>query len=499
MLSDFLQQYLDRSSSEPSYRQLYRLLRQAILSGNLPAGRQLPPSRQLAAEIGLSRNTVTHVYEQLALEGYVVSLVGSGTFVADTVPDQFPGMHDLPVHHAERATAQVASLSTRGTRLIRMAGAAPQQWGAFHSGVPDVTQFPLKIWTRLQTKYWRRARPELLTYASGGGYMPLRAALAEYLRTARSVTCDPEQIIITSGSHQSMHLVAQLLSDAGDDVWIEDPCYWGARNIFQSVGLKGLPIPVDAEGLAPTPEHLRRPPRFIFVSPSHQYPLGVVMSVARRRMLLEYARLHGCWIVEDDYDSEFRYGSRPLASLQGLDTGERVIYLGSFSKIMFPGLRLGYIVVPKGLVGSFETGLSELYREGQGVPQAILAEFISEGHFASHIRRMRVLYGERRAILIDRIRHHFGTLLPVSGGEAGLHLVAHLPQSVDDEKLSADAFQAGVFTRPLSHYYDMRSDGRRGILLGYACVPNEDIAPEFVKLARVISAYLELRGSGSSS
>jgi GntR family transcriptional regulator/MocR family aminotransferase len=377
-------------------------------------------------------------------------------------------------------------MSRRGARLIERAGVALKQWGAFMPGVPDVSEFPARTWSRLQARLWRNVNPDLLTYAPGGGYRPLRRALADYLRVARSVKCTAEQVIITTGIHQSIDLTVRLLTDVGDRAWVEEPCYWGARSVLQSSGLTLAPIPVDREGMNPRTRELRSPPRIALVTPSHQYPLGMVMSLARRRMLLEYARQHGMWIIEDDYDSEFRYGSRPLASLQGLDDAGRVIYVGSVGKMLYPGIRIGYIVVPEHLVDVFRTGVAELYREGQLIHQAVLTEFIMDGYLTTHVRRMRALYGERRQLLIDAITARFGSLLPVMGDEAGLHLVLGLPAGTNDRAVQQAAFDAGIVVRELTNYYSDTRRAQPGMLLGYACVPNERIGPAFATLADVI-------------
>ena len=383
-------------------------------------------------------------------------------------------------------------LSTRGARLIAGAGVSKRQGGAFMPGVPDVSRFPARVWSRLHAKYWRRLRPDLLTYAPGGGLASLRHALADYLRTSRSVHCSPEQIVVTTGIHQSIDLAVRLLSDAGDTIWTEDPCYWGVRSVLQVSGLDLKAIAVDEEGIAPTAVDLADPPKLILVTPSHQYPLGMVMSLARRRMLLEYARQNRCWIIEDDYDSEFRYGSRPLASLQGLDTAGQVIYVGSFGKTLFPGLRIGYIVVPEALAASFATASAELYREGQLLQQAVLAEFIAEGHFTSHIRRMRTLYGQRRELMLATIAKRYGDTLEIVGGDAGLHLVLRLPDGVDDRAVAAEALAENIVVRPLSGYFARRDDAGSGLLIGYACVPDEEIEPAFETLAGVIDRFLNV-------
>lgn len=487
-LSDFLLQRIDRTCGKPVNRQLYQVIREAILSQVMPVGLQLPSSRDLARELAIARNTVTYAYDQLIAEGYLETRRGAGTFVADTVPDQIPeAATDAAVNPQQAGSL---GLSERGTQLIKRAGAYKLQWGAFMPGVPDVTAFPNKVWSRLQNKHWRRSRAEMLTYGHGGGYLPLREAIAEYLRVARSVNCSAEQVIITSGIHQSIDLASRLLADAGDRAWVEDPCYWGTRNVLASLNLKPVPVAVDAEGIRPGNADLRRPPRFIFVTPSHQYPLGQVMSLSRRRMLLEYAAMHNIWIMEDDYDSEYRYASRPLASLQGMDTHDRVLYFGSFSKTLFPGLRVGFAVVPPALADAFATGLSDLYRGGQLFTQAILADFMAEGHFASHIRRMRVLYSERQLRLREAIRRHFGDALQISGDDAGLHLALLLPAHCDDVAICRQAQEQGIIARPLSGYYMKPMRAKKGLILGYACVPEEQVNPVFDRLAAIIKCHM---------
>lgn len=480
VVSDLLQLRLGEASDAPMNRRLYIGLREAILDGTLPADTRLPASRDLAAELGIARNTVVHVYSQLQAEGYTRSRQGSGTFVADTLPETFLAS-GRRARRASEAAARPA-LSERGARIVDGASASPFQWGAFMPGVPDVTEFPHQKFGRIFSTLWRRPDAGLLTYSYGGGLPALREALAQHLALTRSIDCEPEQILVTEGSHQAIDLATRILGGAGDTAWIENPGYWGARSVLTANGIRIVPQPVDEEGMRLPAEPVAAPPRFIFVTPSHQYPLGAVMSLARRRQLLALARRWGSWIIEDDYDSEFRFSGRPIPCLQGLEPDTPVIYVGTLSKTMYPGLRLGYLVLPKALAQSFQVAHAELYREGHLMTHAAVAAFIAEGHYAAHVRRMRILYGRRRAMLVDLIERRLGPgWLHRDSSEAGLHLVLDLPDDISDEAAVRAAHRRGVLTRPLSRYYDAAGAEapRQGLLLGYACVPEAEIARKF--------------------
>ncbi len=489
-ISEWLLLKMDRRGDGPLYSQLYQLLRQEILSGHCPPGIRLPPSRQLAKELNIARNTVIQVYEQLTLEGYVSSEVGRGTFVADishdlTLPiekDSSPGVI--------RRSAPPVRLSSAAGRVIASLGHAPRQMGAFMPGVPDVSDFPVKQWARIQNRHWRDPDPVLFTYAPAGGLPSLREALASYLGSSRSVVCSTQQVIVTSGIHQVIDVAVRLLCNPGDRVWIEEPSYWGIRNLLHSLGIEVVGIPVDSEGINPSAADMEKPPRLIVVTPSHQYPLGMVMSLSRRLKLLEYAQLSGCWILEDDYDSDFRYGARPLPSLQGLDEGRQVIYAGSFNKTLFPGLRLGYAVVPSTLASQFAALTAELFREGQLLVQSIMTDFLTQGHVGSHIRRMRTIYAKRRDALLQAIHHHYGDTLPVIGQNAGLHVVLGLPQHIDDRAVSEAAAKVGIMARALSSYYVNENDAKKGLVLGYGCVRESLIGRSFATLATVVNQQL---------
>ncbi len=477
IVGDLLLLRLADGASEPMNKRLYRGIREAILDGSIAADSRLPATRDLAAELGIARNTVVHVYSQLLAEGYTRSRQGNGTFVNASVPDSYlaSGRRARQAHEA----ASRPSLSPRGAAIVDGVSASPYQWGAFMPGVPDLTEFPHKKFGRIFSALWRNPAPDLLTYSYGGGLPALREALAQHLALTRSIDCDPEQIIITEGSHQAIDLATRILGEAGETAWVEDPGYWGARTILQVNGLRTVHLPVDEEGMR-LPDAVGTPPRFIFVTPSHQYPLGPVMSLARRRQLLAVARQCGSWIIEDDYDSEFRFSGRPIASLLGLESDAPVIYMGTFSKTLYPGLRVGYLVLPKPLTAAFQAAHAELYREGHLMTHAALATFISEGHYAAHIRRMRMLYGRRRAMLVNLIERRLGPdWLHRDASMAGLHLVLTLPPDMDDLRVVEVARSKGVLTRALSRYY-VNDEGRRpGLLLGYACVPEHDIARKF--------------------
>lgn len=495
LLSDYLRQHLDhdrKSPHGPLNRQIYKLLRQAILQSRWPTNTRLQSSRVLADELGLSRNTVLHAFEQLIAEGYLVSRRRSGTYISEAVPGRLPERAGVP-RAAGRHTGP--GLSQRGLRVLRDAAIVGNPAGAFALGMSDVEGFPHAAWARLIGRHWRHAAPGMLNYAHSGGYLPLRQALAQHLRISRSIVCEPEQIIITSSIQQSVALVSQMLADAGDTVWVEEPGYRPARSLLRANGLRLVPVPVDEEGIAPRGGLLRHPPRLMYVTPSHQFPLGTVMSLARRRMLLEYAHRHGVWILEDDYDSEFRFEGRVLASVQGLDDQGRVIYMGSLSKTLFPGIRTGYAILPGALAQQCADGFAELFRDGQLVQQAALADFISQGLYAAHIRRVRQRYARKQTVLRAAIAKRFGTWA-ASTHEAGLHLVLHLPAGAPpgaDVAIVRESQRRGVVTRALSLHYQDRKSAPQGLLLGYAGVPEHDIAPAFDRLADVVEQELHRR------
>ncbi len=486
MLSELLLTEMGRLSQQdnmPLHRQLYEAMRRAILDGKLGAGDRLPSSRELTQDLKLSRNTVVAALNQLGVEGYLVSRVGSGTYVNDNVPKA----HARTPH--AQTTLRQAQLSRRGHALSTTFCATQLEVQPFTPGLADFSAFPVALWQRLQNKHWRMTYPEMLDYSYSGGHAPLRRAVADYLRVFRSVPLDVEQVIITSGTQQSLELCAQLLGDHGDTVWLEDPAYWGAIKAFMATGLRAHPVPVDEHGMAPGPADEKHAPRLIYTTPSHQYPTGAVMSLPRRQQLLSIAAAHNAWILEDDYDSEFRFSGPPLSSLAGLDQEQRVLYMGSFSKVLYPGLKLGYLVVPKRLVSAFKQAHYDLNRPGQMPLQAALAEFIELGHFASALRRARHSYAERRHCLLEALQPCLGKHAQITGAEQGLHLCLRLPNGMDDKALALRIGGLGLTVRALSAYCLQRTDAK-GLVIGYGYAPLADIAHYGPVLAKTINAEL---------
>lgn len=490
--AQFAQQALESSlepHAVPRYRMIYEGLRKAILSRHLVAGARLPSTRSLAAELKVSRNTVIAAFEQLLAEGYVQASTGSGTFVAHISPASESTHSSAPLNEGDLAAHSAAlslapALALRGQRILNSGTGGHQEIQPFVPGMDDFSLFPLKLWQRLQNKYWRAGHDDLLDYAAAGGYRPLRRAIAHYLSISRSVRVETEQVLMTSGTQQSLQLCAQMLANAGDLAWVEDPGYWGARKVFEASDLTLRPIAVDSEGIHPNADDFATKPRLIYVTPSHQYPTGAVMSLPRRRQLLDFASAQQAWILEDDYDSEFRYTGRPLSSLQGLDTGQCVIYLGTFSKTVYPGIKIGYLVVPESLIDPMKAALYDLQRPGQVMLQAALADFIEQGHFSTLVRKTRQTYGERRELLVNSLKPLLGTRASISEEESGLHLVIELPPGSDDRVLAARAAKKGLVVRPLSRYYLAAS--QPGLVVGYAYVPTARIAYYGALLGNVV-------------
>jgi GntR family transcriptional regulator/MocR family aminotransferase len=479
---------LDDGADEPLYQQLYVQIRGSILDGRLQPGVALPSSRGLATDLGVSRSTVVAAYERLSEEGYLDARTGGGTRVSRSLPDRH--LHAAPSPDVRRAptTTRPVSARARAVRELRWDYLVhrPKAGRAFRAGVPALDVFPTDEWARLLARAWRRAPPKQLGYAEPFGLIALRSAVADYLARARGVRCTPEQVMITNGSQQALDLCARALLDPGDQAWLEDPGYHGARGAVLGASAVGVSVAVDDEGLDVADGRRRAPrARMAFVTPSRQVPLGVTMSGDRRRALLDWAREANAWIFEDDYDSEFRYASRPLTPLRSLDADDCVLYAGTFSKVLLPALRLGYLVVPDALVDTFLAVRHYSDFHSAFLDQSALADFIVEGHFERHIRRMRTLYAERQQLLLSLTGRYLGGRLRVPPSDAGMTLLGWLRPTDDDVDIVRRAAHAGVEVIALSSFVTERRVPP-GLLLGYAAVHEHDMEDGVRALAGVL-------------
>lgn len=458
---------LDNAAPTPLYRQLYEALRQAILSRRLAPGDRLPSTRDFANVLAVSRTTVTVAYDQLLAEGYLVARTGAGTFVNSELPDAL--LKPAAPEPAAPATRPPLPLSAYGVRLASagpLRGASPPAAITFgHYGRPALDEFPVDTWRRLMLRHGRSGRAPLGYTDDAQGHAPLREALATYLQRSRAVRCTPDQIVIVGGSQQGLDLTARLLVDAGDGVALEEPGYLGARHAFMTAGARLMPVPVDDAGLLV--DQLPAGVKLVHVTPSHQFPTGVVLSLPRRLALLDWARTQGALIVEDDYDSEFRYGDRPIPSLQGLDTAGVVLYIGTFSKVLFPALRLGYMVVPPEWAPLFARAKWLADRQSPLLEQMALTDFIVEGHLERHLRRMRVLYEGRRRCLLQALQDHLGDRVTVLGDHAGLHVTLRLRTQLAGEAIAQRAAALGVGVATTRAFY-LGKPEETELVLGYA-------------------------------
>lgn len=480
---------LDRSSPVSLHRQLYDQVRTAILSGRLAPGMRLPPTRELANELGVARNTVLNAFDQLYAESYVERRVGDGTYVSRELPDDLLKVKTFE-RQAQTTNRHHPQFSAWGATVAEISIGPGNYRGRprpFRTSTPALDGFPYKLWGRLLRTRWSASAKELIPYGDSAGYYPLRRAIALYLSTARGVRCTPEQVIIVAGSQHALEIVTRSLLAPGDAAWIEDPGFLGARAALISLGVRLVPVPIDHEGLNVSAGIERQAdPKLIYVTPSHQYPLGITLSLKRRLDLLKLAGKTGAWIIEDDYDSEFRYTGRPLAALQGLDPEQRVIYIGTFSKVLFPSLRIGYIVAPTDLCEAFVRARAIAGHQSPTLEQAVLADFISEGHFARHLRRMRAVYAERQSALVKAGQRELPGLLDLPPNDAGMHLMGWLPKGIDDDAAFAAAANYGVEVTPLSGY--CIEPKRRGALrLGYTGYAPRQIWHAVRKLATALS------------
>jgi GntR family transcriptional regulator/MocR family aminotransferase len=448
-------------------------LRRAIHNGALIRGQRLPSSRILAKDLGVSRVTTEAAYSQLEAEGYLQRRVGQGTFVAICIVKSPPVAKAIGEPH----------LSLRGRQIVQTGGCRdPEHPLPFAAGSPDLRVFPLKLWRHLTAQQLRLRGETLLRYGDPQGYRPLREAIAGYVSQTRGVNCDAQQVLVLTSSQQALQLIATLLLDNGDKVWMEEPGYRGARNAFTSAGGELVPVSVDEAGMRA--DDKLPAPRLIYLTPSHQYPTGVALSLARRLELLALAQRHRAWIVEDDYDSEFHYDGQPMPAMQSLDRHGNVLYLGTFSKALFPSLRLAYLVVPPALVESFTTARTVYDGHSAQLMQAVTAEFILQGHFAAHIRYMRQLYSSRRDQLLAQVQEklgHYATPQPAAGG---LQLSVWLPPG-QESALTQQAQRLGVITPGLAALYQTANLRRDGWLLGFSALTPGEIRAAVERLARI--------------
>ena len=478
----FSQLDTDTTDGSPRQLRLYHLIRSAILNGTLIKDARLPATRVLAADLGIARNSVLYAYERLTAEGFLgTGRHGTQVLLAPRNATKPPGTVPKPLP------------SGRSQQLARFRGFGSSEERAFAPGSPDCDAFPRKQWLSCLNAAWQRAGPAQLRYGAAAGEPALRSAISNYLRAARGVRCTPEQVLVTAGSQAGLDACARVLADTGCTAWVENPGYLGVRATFAMAGHVVRPIPVDAEGMAPLESDWQQHrPKLIHVTPSQQFPLGVMLSLPRRLDMIRRAAAVGAWIIEDDYDSEFRYAGRPLAAMQGLVEDAPVIYVGTFSRMMFPALRIGYLVLPPGLT-AIASGMAELTWPGHAIEQEALADFISRGNLIAHVRRMKRLYGERRTELIRSLERHLGSSIQVVGSAGGLQLTVLLDPAlgVSDLRVSDAAAAQGLSIRPLSIYTmpDERSSAMNGFMLGFAAVPVSDIddAVKRLRLAIAIS------------
>ncbi|HUI90095.1 MAG TPA: PLP-dependent aminotransferase family protein [Anaerolineales bacterium] len=472
------------------YRALYSYLREAILSGKLPSAMKLPSSRSLAEELNLSRNTVLNAYRQLLTEGYLHSKQGSGTFVTQVLPDSLLVTARITVASTDgqkrkgpiqpilshRAKAQVtASQQTPGRKLCR----------PFYADTPALDAFPYKLWSRLVIRQARQMNARNFAYQDSAGYRPLCEAIAAHITITRQVHCTADQVLIVSGAQAALDLAARMLVNDGESVWMEDPGYLGARGAFLGSGAHIVPVPIDGKGLVVSVGVQRAPKaRLVYVTPSHQFPLGVTMPISRRLELLDWAKCTNAYILEDDYDSEFRFAERPLATIQSLDNADRVIYIGTFSKVLFPSIRIGYLILPSPLIASFLKVRRLIDTHSPMLEQLVLTEFINEGHYVRHLRRMRTLYAERRSVLLDATHN---LPLEIYSPEAGIHCVGWLPDEIDEAELMEKAVKYDLGLTPISRF-SLRPLRRRGLLLGYGGYSAQEIRNGARRLGALLSS-----------
>jgi GntR family transcriptional regulator/MocR family aminotransferase len=479
---------LDARANGTLQTQIYAAIRRAILDGDLAPGTRLQSSRAIASDLGVSRTTTLLAFEQLTAEGYLTARRGSGTYVARELPD------DLPRARAPQIVRrrEHPPVSRRGAALRAIPAAARRcHTGApraFRLGVPALDLFPIRLWTQLVNRRLRTVTVSQLDYSDFAGFLPLRQAIADHVRVSRGTRCDASQVVIVAGAQRGLELACQVLLDPDDEAWMEDPGYQGTRSALTNAGARILTAPVDDQGLkVDVVARHGGGARVVFVTPSHQFPLGVAMSLPRRLALLQWARAERAWVIEDDYDSEFRYGTRPVPCLHGLDTDGRVIYVGSFSKTLFPALRLGFVVLPADLHDTVMGARRAADLHPPAIDQAVLADLIAEGHFDRHLRRMRAAYRERLEALADAARRFCGGVLQLRPVRTGMHAVADVI-GVSAERVFEEAAARGVEVMPLSAYFLRPVTSANALIMGFAPVRPDGLVTGMQQLAAAIEA-----------
>ncbi|WP_280519120.1 PLP-dependent aminotransferase family protein [Shinella curvata] len=489
----------DRNSRTPISVQLGSALRDMILSGRLQPGERLPSSRTLAKDHGVSRTTAISVYEQLAAEGLIRSNIGAGAYVAETLRDGRPTPTPSKGLDEIRSPPRLAQLSADASEHYYPRLAHPENPRPFITGIPAFDEFPMALWASMAARYWRQPRNLLLGYPPPEGLMELRRAVAMHLRANRGIACEPEQVFIFNGAQDAFNRIGNTLLDPGDTVWIENPGAIGARNSLISSGARLVPLSIDEEGIN-VAEGLEIAPEFrlAFVTPAHQHPLGVTMSLQRRFELLRAAERAGAWIIEDDYVGEFHYAGHPPPTLKSVDTSGRVIYVGSFSKTLFAALRLGYVVAPPGLVDVFYRIAGATLQGSAASLQSVVAGFIEAGHFSSHIRRMRRVYAERLQALLDGAARHMEGLMEVAPTETGFHTVGRLAADFEELAVARRAADHNILVSPISRFA-ITPVSQRGLILGFSSAPPRMIASATETLGMVLKDMRKQQARGRAS
>jgi GntR family transcriptional regulator / MocR family aminotransferase len=480
---------VDKRSGKTIHSQLYEQLKNGIYAGMLRPGDRMPSTRELGLELKVSRNGVLQVFEQLTMEGFLETKTGSGTFVSKNV-----GKIPRPKKQINQTTQKHEHISTRPYGLndaFKGHISSLELMRPFQASVPLLPEFPFTVWQRISASVNKNIRQLHLGYDDAQGYLPLRKVLCDHIRISRSINCNPENMLIVNSSRQALHLTAEILLNIGDQCWMEDPGYPGAASAIKRFGGEICPVPITSNGidLDFAMKHYPKA-KLAYVSPSHQFPMGDTMALRERVKLLNWAAANDMWVVEDDYDSEFRYNSRPIPALQGMDTGGNVIYVGTLSKVLLPAIRLGYMVFPTAdMARQFATAKSAIDGQINIIIQAVVTEFIRQGHFSRHIRRMRILYKKNQDDLVGLINLHLKDKLKPVPVEAGMHLVAWLQPHINAGVVAAEAFKEGLIILTLSQY-SLKFNHQNGLILGFSGFTFNEMETGILKLKKVLNRYV---------